>query len=287
MPRIAVDQVTLHYQQLGRPADAGEIVAVHGLASDLAFWYLAAAPLLADRYRITMYDLRGHGLSDSTPHGYRSADLAADLLGLIAGLRLDRPIVIGHSFGAAIALHAAVLAPRRLAGVVIADGYLPCFDRAPDARPGRRLQRSVDRLRHSGTDLPSDLPRVAYASARELADLRTTDTDPGLAGLRRWTALRERSAAAVEVTDRSLQPRMLAASTVPWLAVYGDRSPCRTTLRGIRRARPATEVVRIADAGHLYPYRRPRPFADQVLGFADRILDQHRGAADPAVISGA
>ena len=126
MAIVSVRGVRTHLRQLGSGPD---VLMVHGLGSNLAFWYLTVAPLLARDARVTVYDLRGHGLSAATPQGYSSGELALDLLALSDSLGAVRPILVGHSFGGAVALHAAALEPLRVRGVVLADGYLPVFER--------------------------------------------------------------------------------------------------------------------------------------------------------------
>ena len=298
MPTIQIRGVPLHYQQLGRPGpDVREIVAVHGLAADLAFWYLGAAPVLvADRespVRVTMYDLRGHGLSRITERGYTTTDLAADLLELVDRLRIRRPIIVGHSYGAAVGLHAGVIAPDRIAAVIIADGYLPCFEHRPGRLDDRRAQRTVRRLRRLGIDVPTDLPRVAYGWVDELAGPgglhdRRRGSAPrvpagGLSALQRWRRLRERSTVAAEVDNKALTTRLLRTCTVPWLAVYGERTPCRASLAGLRRVRPDLEVIEIRHAGHLHPSQQPVVFAEQVQTFVHRLPVRADGGSLEAV----
>src|SRR3712207_3517403 len=103
MPKVLAGGVRTHYQQLGEGPD---VVLVHGLGANLAFWYLGAAPLIATDHRVTAYDLRGHGLTARTPSGYSTGQLAADLMAVLDRLKIERTTLIGHSYGAAIALHA-------------------------------------------------------------------------------------------------------------------------------------------------------------------------------------
>jgi len=56
MPRAALGEITVHYQQIGAGPD---LVLIHGLFCNLAFWYLTVAPKLAETFRVTVYDLRG------------------------------------------------------------------------------------------------------------------------------------------------------------------------------------------------------------------------------------
>ena len=75
----------------------------HGVTDAGPCWTLVAEALAAD-YDAIMVDARGHGHSDAPEGGYGPAEQAADLAGVIRGLGLDRPAVLGHSMGAATAL---------------------------------------------------------------------------------------------------------------------------------------------------------------------------------------
>lgn len=70
---------------------------------------------------VVRYDARGHGESDSTPDlsGYSWSELACDQLDLATALDIESYIAAGASMGAATALHAAVLAPDRIRGLVL------------------------------------------------------------------------------------------------------------------------------------------------------------------------
>ena len=95
------------------------LVLVHGLASNLRIWDLVVERL-APSFRIVRYDQRSHGLSADADRDFAFADLAADLRGLVDALGLDRPVIVGHSWGASVALEYAERHDCR--GVVCVDG---------------------------------------------------------------------------------------------------------------------------------------------------------------------
>src|SRR5262249_10286306 len=86
-----------------------------------AFWYLRIAPPLAQRHRVIMLDLRGHGRSSMPPRGYSGDSIAADLRALLDHLDIERVHLVGHSFGGNAALHFACLFPERMATLTLAD----------------------------------------------------------------------------------------------------------------------------------------------------------------------
>src|SRR5262249_43750182 len=111
MGKARANGIELHYQQNG---DGPNVVMIHGITGNLAIWHLEIVPALMSEYRLTTYDLRGHGYSDVPPTGYTTADHATDLRHLLDTLGIGRPHLIGHSFGADIALHFTVLFPERV-----------------------------------------------------------------------------------------------------------------------------------------------------------------------------
>jgi pimeloyl-ACP methyl ester carboxylesterase len=267
VPRPLVRGARFHVQSMGAGPD---VVLVHGLGSNLAFWYFGVAPLLAPDHHVVAYDLRGHGLSDATVDGYTTHDQAQDLLALLDHLGVRRPTLIGHSFGAAIALHAAAIDADAVEQVVVADGFLPAFEgRGPSAKDAD-ARASVERLRTLGVDVPDDLPRVAYGVLADLEaaalhrDATRPSIDAGISrrALDRWRLLRSRTHVVRDVHDASLDAALLARVACPVRAVYGDRTPCAATMTALRSALPGLELTVVPDAGHLLPLLGPDRFVD-------------------------
>jgi pimeloyl-ACP methyl ester carboxylesterase len=93
----------------------------HGLASSQRIWDLML-PRLTRRFRVVTYDARGHGLSAKPSSGYGFDSIVADARAVIRAVALRRPIVVGHSWGATVALELAARRPRVVAGAVLVDG---------------------------------------------------------------------------------------------------------------------------------------------------------------------
>jgi pimeloyl-ACP methyl ester carboxylesterase len=103
------------------PGPGSSVLLVHGLASSSHIFDLLA-PLLAASFRVVAYDQRGHGLSSKPGSGYGYASVAADALAVIEDLGLRVPLILGHSWGAGVALEVAVRYPGRVSGAVLVDG---------------------------------------------------------------------------------------------------------------------------------------------------------------------
>ncbi|HKF76092.1 MAG TPA: alpha/beta fold hydrolase [Candidatus Dormibacteraeota bacterium] len=121
--------VRLHYLDW-RPEGTGAEPAVfllHGLSSNARVWERVASRLGARR--VVALDQRSHGLSDRPADGYTQAALVADAAHAIRELGLERPLVAGHSWGAAVALALAAGHPELAAGLVFVDGPASSFSR--------------------------------------------------------------------------------------------------------------------------------------------------------------
>jgi pimeloyl-ACP methyl ester carboxylesterase len=112
---------TRRYDGPGR--DAHALLLHHGLASSSRIWH-PMLPRLLRRFRVVTYDARGHGRSGKPTSAYGFDHVAADALAVAAATRLRRPIVVGHSWGAMVALELAARYPRRVGGAVLVDGGL-------------------------------------------------------------------------------------------------------------------------------------------------------------------
>ena len=112
------DGVELFYAEAG----SGEppVLLVHGWTCD----HKAMAPLFTyfrRSHRVITVDLRGHGESDKPEQDYTMAVFADDLAWMCGELRLEKPIVIGHSMGGIIAVEVAARFPDLPSAVVTLD----------------------------------------------------------------------------------------------------------------------------------------------------------------------
>ncbi len=100
------------------------MLLLHGLSSNGADLGLDRAAAWRDRSMSLPLDQRGHGLSDRPEDGYGFDETTADVAALIDALDLERPVVVGHSWGANVALSLAADHPDSVRGIVLVDGGL-------------------------------------------------------------------------------------------------------------------------------------------------------------------
>lgn len=114
--RIDLGTHELRVRSEGRGAPA--FVCLHGLVDRLEIWD-RLAPGLAARGSVHRIDQRGHGTSGAPPGPYSREDLAADVVGSLDALGIDRGILVGHSMGGIVSMATALLHPDRVSGLVL------------------------------------------------------------------------------------------------------------------------------------------------------------------------
>ena len=109
-----------------RYLDVGEgpaVVLVHGFASSLETW-AAVIPELQKSHRVLALDLKGFGWTDR-PEGDYSPEAEARLVRALMDARgVDKAAVVGHSWGASVALALALLAPERVTRLALYDAWV-------------------------------------------------------------------------------------------------------------------------------------------------------------------
>jgi pimeloyl-ACP methyl ester carboxylesterase len=97
------------------------IVFVHGMVGHTGFWNATLASC-ADLRRAVAVDLRGHGNSGPPSDGdYSIPACASDLLDVLDALALDAVVLVGHSYGALVAIEAAARRPEGVRRLVLVD----------------------------------------------------------------------------------------------------------------------------------------------------------------------
>lgn len=115
----------LHVREWGM-ADGLPILFIHGLSQDHQCWVRQYEGALADEFRLVAYDLRGHGMSEAPlgPEQYADGRLwADDVAAIIDQLHLDRPVLVGWSYGPfVICDYLRAHGPDRVAAICFAAG---------------------------------------------------------------------------------------------------------------------------------------------------------------------
>ncbi len=289
MPKVFARGINVHYQTRGEGPD---VVLIHGVTSSLAAWYNGILPSLAAAgFRVTAYDLRGHGLSDSTPGGYSSRETALDLAALLDTLGIGQAMLAGHSFGGAIAMNFAALYPDRTGGVVLLDSAMPCLrhlrmiqDWGGWESPGLREEGFTPEW-FEGEDSKEDLSEFLR---KGLSVPRLQGFRKGQVGLTpRIKKLLEETSVGSEMRgiDELTEDRLREIQT-PVLALFGGNSPNRKMATHLGDIMPNCTPILLPGAGHFSVMHDPQPFLQHMTpffhdpqGFVRRAKSE--GASDP------
>lgn len=270
--------VLVHYviHGEGRP-----VIYIHGAKGSVYDLLLSVGDRLAERYTAVAFDRPGAGFSArATRDGGSPPAQAAVLRAAAAELGLRRPILLGHSFGAAVALAWALDAPTDVAAVVTLGGYMLPLGGPPPwvvaLMRSRTTLRTVGRLGRSrlGRPLvdsalrraffpgrpPNEYVRIAPAMALEEARLVNDGED------------RKNAEAGLQ----ALQPRYRDLD-IPVVIVVGaqDRIVPPSTSEQLHALLPRAEIVRLSASGHMPQFTEP----DAVLSAVDRAAE----LSDPAL----
>lgn len=178
---VTVDGLSFHYRDWG--GSGQPIVLLHGLASTCHIWDMVA-PMLAQDHAVIAVDQRGHGETDKPDEGYDIATVTQDALGVIQQLGVDKPIVIGHSWGGSVALNMAVEAPASVKGLAWVDGGMinvsnrypniedAKIEMAPPDFTGVKVDSFLERVRsrHQETGMSPEVADIVMANFEILED---------------------------------------------------------------------------------------------------------------------
>lgn len=126
---VDVDGARIHAwdQGTGQP-----VVMIHGASGNLRDWTFDIAPALATRRRAIAFDRPGLGYSERPAgQGGDPATQARVLARATRALGAEKPILVGHSLGAAVAMAWALAEPDNIAGVVTVSGTVMPWSTAP------------------------------------------------------------------------------------------------------------------------------------------------------------
>lgn len=123
----------VHYLSVGTGRHT--IVLIHCWAGNSGFWR-EQVPALADKARLILIDLPGHGQSDKPRTNYTMDFFASAVLAVMRDARVNKATLVGHSMGTPVICRAHKQAPEKVAALVAVDGTL----RRPQLPPERSEQ---------------------------------------------------------------------------------------------------------------------------------------------------
>ncbi len=231
------------------PEDAAPLVLLPGQAISSTMWYRNIASLSRD-YRVYALDILGDlGKSVSTHAEMKTFDFAAWLGDVFDFLSIERPSVVGLSYGGFIALRLAIDAPRRVNRLVL-------------MAPASLLRMPVQYFFRMGTVL---LPIPLRYKQKLFLGTDSPNVLPAVEQMMTTTDFRYRMFLPPVFTDEELR-RVKA----PTLLLFGDREVVYKPAKAMARAAaliPDLETALIPGAGHALPLDQPEIVNQRVLAF--------------------
>jgi len=268
------DERTLHVRRMGAGPD---LVLLHGALTTGHDWRTAPIEPLVSDYRVTVPDRPGHGGSRRPRLAGTPRDQARQLLDGLERLGVERPLVVGHSFGGLVALAMAEAAQERLAGLVLA---------APIAFPEARLLEHSVLAPRSVPVLGPLLSRLGEASRfdRALLEIVQREMFAPAAIPRRWkesfpyAAVLDAEGLVFEGEDAAAILPMSPAGTIdltririPVTVVTGTADRVVEDERqgkALARLLPRARLIEIEGAGHMLHHTHSAALLDAIRDMA-------------------
>ncbi len=241
MEHVDVDGIEVAYTQAG---SGPPLVMLHGAPADSRTWQWML-PDLARDHTVIAWDAPGFGQSADIDETWRAAQFADALAGFIAALGIERPHLVGHSFGTMVTLSLFDRHPAVPASLVLIGGYAGWAGSLPAAEVARRREMFL-----SMADLGNSFDPKSYPGL--FTDLIPPDRDRVLASMLREN-IRPASVRAAGHTgaETDLRP-VLPTVDVATLVLHGEadaRSPLANA-EMLHAGIPASQLVVLPELGH-------------------------------------
>lgn len=273
---VEVDGARLHYVDRGQ---GSPIVMIHGLGGQLRnFNYLVEE--MAEHHRVILVDrpgsgystgARGQGLESIT----RQAELMAKLIGL---LDLDRPLLVGHSLGGAIALAVGLNHPEKLSGLALLAPLTQMLSQVPPSFRGLTIEPATLRVALAWTLVA---PMSRWGPRAPIKEVFSPDPVPGDfdvragGGLARRPGNYQNSASEMRAIANDLPDMMRRYSSlsVPVRVLFGEGDTVLDPqLHGVALTQSAPDArLEIVPGGHMLPVTYPHETATWIHGVAKEL----------------
>lgn len=249
---IAGRQLETKYITVPRPR--GTIVLLHEALGSISHWR-DFPRRLADRceMNVLLYSRLGHGQSEGPPsprsRNYFERQSLEVLPALLAEFAIERPVLFGHSEGAAIALIYAAKHPGKVRGLVLES---PILRAEPASAAGMAM---AERAWHQ-TDLRERLAR------------HHRDPDAVFAA---WLSIRESDSLLTLPLEAHLPP-----VSCPLLVLQGGRDEYATSLQtdALQALAPQMQTIRDPEGGHTPHREQPEAVLQLIEGFLSQLAEE-------------
>jgi pimeloyl-ACP methyl ester carboxylesterase len=276
-----------HYYEWNRDGEAATIL-LHGIGCTGAFW-APPARYIPDRYRLIAPDLRGHGRTSKPAGGYDLDTISSDLDDLMGVLGLgsadEKPItLIGHSWGAYVAVHYASKSPLRVGRLVLVDGAIgddKSMSWISSKEESLKMAETPTEFLESIHGYRKGLRKMLGFWNRDLSNALDTAlvVDPLSGKVRERTSTKVGKSILAELWDYRVSsdiPKLVKVPVLLMLAETRRTGPWRLVRRWKKESVSMWKnnvvnfkVASFPDTCHYIPQQRPREFARVLREFVE------------------
>ena len=266
MPKAQANGIELYYEIHG---EGQPLVLISGLGYPLWQWH-KMVPFLAKHFKVITFDNRGVGKSDKPAGSYTARMLAADTVGLLDALEIEKAIIAGHSMGGFIAQALALDFPQRVDKLVLCSTNFGGPHHVPVTPEAMKVLTDVtsDALtRFKNGLVVSTAPGWAEKNPEMIEEwikwrvANPIEPAPYQAQLAIGLALLPEDAAF---------ENKLPSISVPTLILFGAHDkvvpPANANLLAKQLA--GSQIRILPDAGHFFPIEVPEEAASAIIEFA-------------------
>ena len=262
MEHVDLDGIRIAYTRAG---SGPPLVMVHGAPADRRTWQWMLPELSRD-HTVIAWDAPGFGQSSDIDETWRAAQFADALKAFIAALGLERPHLVGHSFGTMVALSLFERHPAVPASLVLIGGYAGWAGSLPPEEVARRLEMFLGMADLGDAFDPKSYPGL-------FTDLIPADRDAALITMMREN-IRPATVRAAGYTgaETDLRP-VLPTVDVPTLVMHGEadaRSPLANA-ETLHAAISTSQLAVLPRLGHACVVEAPEVSATAIRRFVKNV----------------
>src|SRR5688572_3010148 len=276
MPKVVINGVQIYYEVHG---EGFPLVLSWGVGGSTRLWQLQV-PALSKKYRLILWDPRGHGQSDSPqdPAKYSIPISAGDLLGLLDHLELPKAYVGGHSLGAGVSTVFTLSHPERVEALLIINS---ATSSGLPVRP--ELKETWEK--HIEVALTRGMQPIVDEFAMHPDIWVTVKLDPeNVRGVKAdYLALDPVGYAnsVRTILENPHRAEQLSKIKVPTLLLTGEHDPAAPLMKKAAEKIRDAQYLEMPGTGHLSNLDDPEEFSRHLLAFLEQ-ADRRRGRSDLA-----
>jgi pimeloyl-ACP methyl ester carboxylesterase len=262
MDYVDVDGMRIAYTRAG----VGPVlVMLHGAPSDSRTWQWMLADLSRD-HTVIAWDAPGFGQSSDIDDSWRAPQFADALAAFVAALGVERPHLVGHSFGTMVELSVFRRHPTVPASLVLIGGYAGWAGSLPREEVARRLEMFVGMAELGDAFDPKSYPGM-------FSELIPADRDAALVAMMRENIRPATIRAAGYIGAETDFRPVLPTVNVPTLVLHGEadaRSPLANA-EALHAAISTSQLVVLPKLGHACVVEDPEACAAEIRRFVTTV----------------